>query len=1152
MRCRFRIPYLGSHRKSIMILQQFSNQELIDNIGVIVLGLDKQGRINLVNRAGSEFLGYPSEELIGMDWFGHFFLPEDRQSVQDVFSLVMAGKMEKPAYHEEIIVIRNGERCMIGWHNTVLKESDGTITGILASGEDITGWKQAQEELSRSEERFRLFVDDISDGLFIYDVQGQFVDVNRQACLSLGYSREELLTLGVADIDPDFPRDRVAIAIKQILEGKGPTLLQGTHQHKDGHCLPVEVKVDVLDQEDSPLFIAVARDISKRLRQERRLQDSRGLLRTIIDSIPDIICIKNGKGEWLLANDFNLQLFQLQDVDYRGKTDKELALFSPFYEQAFLTCMSSDEVPWKTGKPLREDEYISRTDGSECIFDVYKVPLFHEDGRRKALIVIGRDITEKKHVEDTYKNLFEQSPLPYLSLSAGGIIQVVNQAFLDTFGYRREELEDKYLPEFMTQASRDLFVENYPRFVQGKSFSDSDYEIYRADGSVAVVQVTGTVIRNASMEPVSAQCIVTDVTRQRQVEEKIRESEERYRLLFERSPVGVLNFDTELRITDCNDRFARIIGCTRERLLGLDMKTLDDTRILPAMKEALNGKEGRREGEYQAATHSGKIVYASMRTAPLYNSHGEIQGGIAIVEDITRQKQTEVEKDRLMSAIEQASEAIVITDIKPEIEYVNPAFEYQTGYSFEEVRGRNPRVLQSGQHDAAFYKAMWQTLVRGQVWRGHVINKRKDGSLFEEDATISPVRNREGMIINYVAVKRDISREVNLEKQLTQAMKMEAIGTLAGGIAHDFNNILSAVLGYAEMVDLQVAEDDPVKQDVAQIIAAGNRAAELVRQILTFSRQEEEDLRPVKLQLVIKEALKLLRSSLPTTIELQQEIDAGCGSVLADPTRIHQVLMNLCTNAKQAMGAENGVLRVTLDEIQIDSTSPISLHPVIDQGRWLDLEVSDTGPGIESDIREKIFDPFFTTKEKGQGTGLGLSVTHGIVKSHGGEITVSCIPGQGTTFHVYLPVIDSERGEAVQNNHVYLSRGNERVLIVDDESMLVNIMERTLAALGYTVISFTDSKAALQEFQDRADEIDLIITDMTMPHYTGAELAKAVLAIRPQMPIILCTGYSEYFGEDQAKGIGIREFVTKPVGKKTLAHIVRNVLDETLNLVESK
>jgi PAS domain S-box-containing protein len=875
----------------MMIEQQFSNQDLIDKIGVMVLGLDKQGRINLVNRAGSEFLGYPAEELIGMDWFDHFVLPEDRPSLQSAFALIMAGKTEPPAYHEEIVVIRSGERCKAGWHSTLLKESGGMIAGMLVSGE-----------------------------------------------------------------------------------------------------------------------------------------------------------------------------------------------------------------------------------------------------------IIGRDVTEKG-IEDTYRGLFEQSSLPYLSLSVNGVILVVNQATLDAFGYKREEVEGKSLPAFLTQASRDIFIEAYPQFVQGGSFSGNDYEVCRADGSVLVVQVAGTVIRNASTEPVSVHCILTDVTRQRQVEEQIRESEERYRLLFEHSPVGILNFDTELRLTDCNDRFAEIVGGTRERLLGLDMKSLDDTSMLPALQVALNGNEGRREGEYRT-TYSGKTIYASMRTAPLYDSHGKIQGGIAIVEDVTRQKRAEVEKERLMFAIEQASEAIVITDVKPEIEYVNPAFEQQTGYSFEEVRGQNPRALQSGQHDAAFYKSMWQTLVRGRVWRGHFINKRKDGSLFEEDATISPVRNREGMIINYVAVKRDVTREVNLERQLTQAMKMEAIGTLAGGIAHDFNNILSAVLGYAEMVNLQLAEDDPVKQDVGQIIAAGNRAAELVRQILTFSRQEEEDLRPVKLQLVIKEALKLLRSSLPTTIELQQEIDAGCGAVLADPTRIHQVLMNLCTNAKQAMGAENGVLRVTLDEISIDTSSPVSLHPVIKQGRWLDLEVSDTGPGMDPDVREKIFDPFYTTKEKGQGTGLGLSVTHGIVKSHGGEITVACIPGQGTTFHVYLPVIDSERGEVVLNNHVALVRGTERILIVDDESMLINIMERTLVSLGYTVVSFTDSATALQHFRNHADDVDLIITDMTMPHYTGAELAKAVLAIRPQMPVILCTGYSEYLGEEQAKSIGIREFVAKPVDKTTLANTVRKVLDE--------
>ncbi|RUM35763.1 MAG: sensory box histidine kinase/response regulator protein, partial [Desulfobulbus sp.] len=410
----------------------------------------------------------------------------------------------------------------------------------------------------------------------------------------------------------------------------------------------------------------------------------------------------------------------------------------------------------------------------------------------------------------------------------------------------------------------------------------------------------------------------------------------------------------------------------------------------------------------------------------------------------------------------------------------------------------------------------------------------------EEDASISPVRNQDGEIINYVAVKRDVTQEVALKKQLNQAMKMEAIGTMAGGIAHDFNNILSAVLGYAEMAELQLAEDDPARKDVGQIIVAAHRASDLIRQILTFSRQEEKELRSVKIQFVIKEALKLLRSSLPTSIDLQQDIDPDCGPVLADPVRIHQVLMNLCTNAKQAMAGEQGRLIVRLSALVADSSIGSSF---LEQGHWLDLEVSDTGVGMDPQVRERIFDPFFTTKKKGQGTGLGLSVVHGIIKSHGGEITVDSEPGRGTTFHVYLPMVDSEENHEEEAQQIILPRGDEHILLVDDEPLLVEIIERSLSILGYRVTSFTDSRQALKWFRRHGDRVDLVVTDMTMPHLTGADLAREILTAKPQLPIILCTGYSEVMDADRARAMGIRKFLAKPVETRTLAQSVRDVLD---------
>jgi len=1124
-------------------LSSYTHQELLDKIGVIVLILDREGRVYAANQVLCELVGYSSDELRGLSWINTFILPEDQNDVSTVFRQIINGELAISRYYENAIRTRMGNIRIIGWHNTLLKDDADRIVGVLSTGEDITARVAAERKIRESERRYRRFVDHVPDALVIHDGKGVILDVNRQACDVLKYTRSELLALNVKDIDRDITEEEMKTIPAQLAREPGvPLIMQRNLYRKDGSRLPAEVKVVLFEEGATPLYIAVVRDIRDRLYQQRRLQDNKDLLRVIIDSIPDIICIKDGRGRWLLANTYNLKLFKLTGVEYRGKTDRELAeLTDSLYRPSFLTCEHSDAAAWKHRKPIRQEEYIPTRKGNPRVFDVYKIPLFHGDGRRKAMIVIGHDITDRKKVEEKYRQLFEQSPLAYLASTLDGTIQAVNRSITETFGYAADDLIGHKFTEFLTPASRKKFQVNYPCFLQTGKFSGTDYEVYRADGSVATIQVTATIIRDEAGKPVSVQTIILDVTRQRIIEARVRESEARYRLLFERAPVGIIHYDMDLRVTACNENYVRLMHTPRDVVMNFDIRKLRDKRVIPILEAALRGEEAHWEGEYQMSLREGS-VYLSLRTAPLVDGQGNIQGGIAIVVDLSEQKRAETEKSRFMSAIEQASETIVITDTKGIIEYVNPAFEVMTGYKAEEVYGKNPRILKSGHHDAQFYRDLWHTIRKGQVWKGHIVNRKKDGTLFEEDVTISPVRNQDGRITNYVAVKRDVTREVALEKQLNQAMKMEAIGTLAGGIAHDFNNILSAVLGYAEMVALQLDDNDPVREDVAQIITAGHRATDLIRQILTFSRQEEEELRPVKLQFIIKEALKLLRSSLPSSIELHQEIDSSCGSVLADPTSIHQVLINLCTNAKQAMEGSRGKLTVRLvEQGRMDQGGQLPVN--VEQDRWVALIVSDTGCGMDAQVKERIFDPFFTTKKKGQGTGLGLSVVHGIVKSHGGEIVVESTPGKGTTFQVFFPLVKSEEPLPEHDSNIEVTGGTERIVLVDDEPLLVDLMERSLSLLGYQVDSFTDSFAALSWIKKHVDNIDLVITDMTMPGITGAELAESVLARNPEMPIILCTGYSEVIDADTALELGIRAFVTKPVDNRQLASTIRNVLD---------
>jgi PAS domain S-box-containing protein len=391
---------------------------------------------------------------------------------------------------------------------------------------------------------------------------------------------------------------------------------------------------------------------------------------------------------------------------------------------------------------------------------------------------------------------------------------------------------------------------------------------------------------------------------------------------------------------------------------------------------------------------------------------------------------------------------------------------------------------------------------------------------------------------------KDLEKEsLRIQSQLQQAQKMEAIGTLAGGIAHDFNNILSAVIGYTEIVLGELTENTLQHRNLQEVLRAGNRARDLVNQILMFSRQTEKELKPVQINQIVIETLKLLRASLPTTIRIEPKLRSN-SAVLADPTQIHQVMMNLCTNAAHAMREMGGLLKIELSDTNLDG-SFIEQHPYLKAGTYIKLRVSDTGHGMEKKIVDRIFDPFFTTKERGEGTGMGLAVVLGIVKSHGGAIAVESTINEGACFDVFLPVIEHEAGTEARPK-VIMPTGTEKILFVDDEKALVELGLQILERLGYKVTTRTSSVEALELFMAQPDKFDLVITDMTMPNMTGDEFAAKMMKIRNDIPVILCTGYSERISKDKAHEIGIKEFVLKPIIMSDMAFTVRKVLDECM------
>ncbi|MFA5903898.1 MAG: PAS domain S-box protein [Desulfobacula sp.] len=629
----------------------------------------------------------------------------------------------------------------------------------------------------------------------------------------------------------------------------------------------------------------------------------------------------------------------------------------------------------------------------------------------------------------------------------------------------------------------------------------------------------------------------------RKTRNELQGSNDRFRLAFMTSPDSInLNRVEDGMYLEINDGFTKIMGYTREEVVGkssLDLNIWADPgdrdRLVSGLKQY--GVVENLEAVFQGKDGCIKTGLMSARILKIGNDNVIL----SITRDITERKQMEADRERWLTAIEQIAEGIVITDPGGTIEYVNPSFEKMTGYSSRELMGKNPRILKSGKQDESFYQSMWETLASGRIWNDKIINKKKDGSFYIEDTRISPVFDGSRKITHFVAVKRDITEELRMEEKFQQSQKMEAIGTLAGGIAHDFNNILFPIVGHTEMLLEDLPEDSEDRNSLQEIYTGALRARDLVQQILAFARQEKSELKLMKMQPIIKEALKLIRSTIPTTISMQQNLDPGCGAVKADPTQIHQIVMNLATNAYHAMEEGGGELSVKLKQILLGEHDLI--HPDMTPGAYACLTVADTGMGMNRDVISRIFDPFFTTKGQGKGTGMGLSVVHGIVNRMNGAIQVYSEPGQGTEFRVYLPIagIPAEKRDFSTNEP--LPTGCEKILLVDDEEAIIKMEKQILERLGYQVTSRTSSIEAVEAFRTDPYRFDLVMSDMAMPQMPGDKLAVELIRIRPDIPILLCTGFSESMTEDKIKNIGVRGIVLKPIIMKDLARKIREVLD---------
>ncbi|MEW6428042.1 MAG: PAS domain S-box protein [Thermodesulfobacteriota bacterium] len=597
------------------------------------------------------------------------------------------------------------------------------------------------------------------------------------------------------------------------------------------------------------------------------------------------------------------------------------------------------------------------------------------------------------------------------------------------------------------------------------------------------------------------------------------------------------------RLRTVNHALCALLGYDTEELLKLRFVDLfSGAPPLQFSADTLAGQGNLPPVITALQTKEGAPVYVSFSSSVMYDAGGEPLGLVCVSQDMTQRRQALKELRQLATVVEQATEAIVVFDPDGTIGYVNPAFENIAGYDRAEVAGRDISILKDGKYSEEFHRVLLSSLRHGEIWRGSFTSRRRDGTAYEVECTMSPVYDEAREIINCVALLHDVTREAKLERQLQQSQKHQALGTLASGIAHDFNNILGAMVAFATGSLPELEPDSKVAANIREIVKAGERAADLVNQILTFSRPTRQVRKTLRLQPILTGALNLMRGTMPASYVIEKELSSACRPVFADGSQVHQIVINLCTNAYHAMREQGrGILLVSLEEVTVTAEMAAE-HKNLDAGPYAKITVSDTGAGMDARTMERIFEPYFTTKKVGEGTGLGLALVHGIVESHGGAVAVSSEPGAGTTFEVYLPVKTDGFEEIELPPAPVPDRIAGHVLFVDDEAIIVQSMRIVLEQMGLKVTTSSSSRRALQLFAEQPREFDLVITDQTMPNMTGVEMSREMLALRPDIPIILTTGYSESVNAEDAKKTGIREFLMKPLVIDDLKKVVARIL----------
>ncbi|MFA6244037.1 MAG: PAS domain S-box protein [Candidatus Hydrogenedentales bacterium] len=1082
-------------------------------------------------------LGYTTQEALTPGWWQSNIHPEDRAEALARSSLVLESGTLTQEYR-----FRRRDGVYV-WLLDEMRLIAGAGSGqpvIVGAWSDITDRKSAELEVRRQKEFLQTLLQHIPVMVSLTDREGNLMWVNDCWEKSYGWLLAEARVRDIlADLCPDpVYREYVRRAFVAATGAWNDLKL-----YTRGGRL-IESSVSMVRMSDGSI-VAIGVDLTERRRQESEILQQSVRSEALLRMASDGVVVLDSEGNVTeVSQSFCRMLGYTQEELLKRKVTDWDALKDRDQIAELMRATGQEGGVFET-QHRRKDGSVYDVEISSC-----RVSIRGQDYYYCAC----RDVSERHRMqkrlaesEHKYRALFETSNDPILVLD-GIRIADCNPSAVRVLGISLEQLLAQSLLDFTPAilpdgtSAAERIAACIGRALRGHA-EQFEWRYVRADGTPIDFHVALSLF-SAGERP-QIQAVMRDISALKNAQAALRESEDRFRSVFEHSPVGMATVTLDGVYLKANAALCAMVGMSESEIVGKDLRDFTD----PAdWEEHLGMLRQLVAGEIEIAVYQkryirsdGQRIWASVHASLVRDHNGNPAYIVAQAEDITERREAESERARLVAAIDAAAEAVVITDTKGVILYAKPAFERITGHRIQDVVGSNPRVLKSGRHNDAFYETMWSTIVSDKVWSGRMVNRRKDGSLYTEEMTISPVKDASGHTSNFVAVKRDVTEELRMEESLRQSQKMQAIGTLAGGIAHDFNNILAAILGYAELLAPVVKGHAQAKEDVSHIRASALRARDLVQQILTFSRQKERERHAVRVDIVVADAVRLLRSTISKSIQIVADIEPSHCTVMADEAEIHQIIVNLCTNAYHAMGESEGTLGISLCVVHVDNALTAEI-PELSPGPHLKLSVSDTGCGMDETTKERIWEPFFTTKEQGKGTGLGLATVHGIVKALGGAVTLDSAPNRGSTFAVYLPCL-VEPALPDGKRQVQTLEGNERILVVDDEQHVASVVGRMLGGLGYQVTEMILSGREV---------FDLLVTDQQMPGLTGKELAGRLRAARNNLPIVIMTGFSETITPESAAEMGVSGFLYKPLDSEELAAAVREALDSAKAARESR